>query len=77
MDEKKWAEAAKEFAVLTSKDSNYAIAWAFLARCLLRAGDREGAQRACDLGMPAALKLNHEVPIEELESVLNELKSEF
>ena len=77
MDEKRWGDAALEFSALTHHEPDYAIAWAFLARCLLRAGDRSGAQRACDLGMPAAQKLGHEVPIEELEAVLDELNSEF
>lgn len=77
MDEKRWAPAAKEFAYLTQKNPDYAIAWAFLARCYLRNGDRDAAQAACDKGMPAAQKLGHEVPIEELEAILDELNSSF
>lgn len=77
MDEKQWKEAASEFSILTKNNSEYAIAWAFLARCLLRSGDKLGAKSACDLGMPAARKLNHEIPIEELEAVMEELESEF
>ncbi|MBS1984841.1 MAG: hypothetical protein JST16_11790 [Bdellovibrionales bacterium] len=77
MDEKSWLPAAEQFEILVAQNPDYAIAWAFLARCLLNAGERERARDACDLGMPAAKRLNHEVPIEEIESVLEELDSEF
>ncbi len=77
MDEKKWSEAAHEFEILTENNLDYAIAWAFLARCHLRAGNREAAREACQKGLPAARKLNHEIPIEEIESVLEELDSDF
>ncbi len=77
MDERAWLEAARHFRTLVEQTPDYVIAWAFLARCLLEAGDREGARAAAETGMPLALKFNHEVPIEELEAVLEELNSEF
>jgi predicted Zn-dependent protease len=77
MDEKSWPLAIREFERLVAADADYAIAWAFLARCALNAGERDKARAAAERGMPAARKLGHDVPIEELESVLEELDSEF
>ena len=77
MDERKWFESAAEFKKLVEAKPDYVIAWAFLARCLLEAGDADGARSAAETGMPLARAFDHEVPIEELESVLEELDSEF
>ncbi|MEO5666922.1 MAG: tetratricopeptide repeat protein [Bdellovibrionota bacterium] len=77
MDERDFARAAGVFGELVDEKPDYVIAWAFLARSLLESGDRDGARRAAEAGMPLALKFNHEVPIEELEAVLEELSSEF
>jgi predicted Zn-dependent protease len=77
MDERDWKLAAQEFQSLVDSNPDYVIAWAFLARSLLESGDREAARKAAETGMPLARKFNHEVPIEELESVLEELDSEF
>ena len=77
MDEREWQLAANEFQSLVKAKPDYVIAWAFLARVLLEAGDRDAARKAAETGMPLALKFNHEVPIEELESVLEELDSDF
>lgn len=77
LDEKRWLEAIPHFERLVKNDPDYAIAWAFLARAALEAGDKAKARDACTRGMPAARKLNHEVPIEELESVLDALDSAF
>ena len=77
LDERAFALAASEFQRLVKATPDYVIAWAFLARALLESGDREGARSAAQTGMPLALKFNHEVPIEELEAVLEELDSEF
>lgn len=77
MDERQWLLAAAIFRSLVEETPDYVIAWAFLARCLLESGDRSAARSAAETGMPLALKFNHEVPIEELEAVLEELNSEF
>lgn len=77
MDEHQWRDAAKEFQNLVNLKPDYVIAWAFLARSWLEAGETNLARKAAESGMPLALKFNHEVPIEELESVLEELNSEF
>lgn len=77
MDERSFALAAGEFRKLIDENREYVIAWAFLARSLLESGDKDGARAAASTGMPLALKFNHEVPIEELEAVLEELDSEF
>jgi len=77
MDERDWSPAAIEFRKLVEMKPDYVIAWAFLARCLLESGDTEAARAAAETGMPLALKFNHEVPIEELESILEELNSDF
>ena len=77
LDERAYALAASEFRRLVASTPDYVIAWAFLARALLESGDREGARAAARSGLPLALKFNHEVPIEELEAVLEELDSEF
>ena len=75
--EKRWTEAASEFAELVARKPDFALAWSFLARARLAAGDRDGARRACAEGMPVALKQRHEVPTDELQAVLDELDSEF
>lgn len=77
MDERCFKDAALEFRRLVDETPDYVIAWAFLARSLLESGDRDGARAAATVGLPLALKFSHEVPIEELESVLEELDSEF
>ena len=77
MDERVWGPAAIEFQKLVEQKPDYVIAWAFLARSLLEGGDLEGARKAVDTGMPLARAFNHDVPIEELESVLEELDSDF
>lgn len=77
MDEKEWLRAIPEFERLVADNPDYAIAWAFLARCALNAGDRAKARAACEKGWGPARRLNHEVPIEELEAVERELDAEF
>ncbi len=77
MDERRWSEAAPEFRRLVAEKPDYAIAWGFLARTLLESGDRDGAREACTRGLPVARAFNHEVPIEEIEAVLEELDAEF
>ncbi len=77
LDERAYALAASEFRRLVAATPDYVIAWAFLARALLESGDRDAAREAVEKGLPLALKFNHDVPIEELESVLEELNSEF
>ena len=77
MDERSFADAAVEFRRLVEDKPDYVIAWAFLARSLLESGDLSAARTAAEHGMPLALKFNHEVPIEELEAILDELNSEF
>jgi predicted Zn-dependent protease len=76
-DEKRWAEAAPVFRKLVTQKNDYALAWAFLARALFESGDRQAAEEACQAGLPIARKQCHEIPLEEIESVLNDLKSEF
>lgn len=77
MDERSFVSAAAEFRKLIDQTPDYVIAWAFLARSLLESGDKDGARAAATTGLPLALKFNHEVPIEEIEAVLEELDSEF
>jgi len=76
-DEKNWSEAAPIFQKLVGLKPDYALAWAFLARSLLESGDRKAAERACQSGLPVARKQCHEIPLEEIESVLADLKSDF
>ncbi len=77
LDERQWLGASEEFKKIVKAKPDYVIAWAFLARSLLEAGDRDGAREAAEYGMPLARAFNHEVPIEELESILEELDSDF
>ncbi len=76
-DEKSWAEAALIFRKLVTQKNDYALAWAFLARSLFESGDRKAAEEACQAGLPVARKQCHEIPLDEIESVLSDLKSEF
>jgi predicted Zn-dependent protease len=76
-DEKKWSSAALVFQKLVTQKPDYALAWAFLARALLESGDRAGAEQACQAGLPVARKQCHEIPLEAIESVLEDLKSDF
>ncbi len=77
MDEKKWNEAKVEFEELVKIKKDYALAWAFLARCRLESGDRSGAKTAAEIGLPIARAQKHEVPTDEILAVLEELDSEF
>ena len=77
MDEKHWALAAVQFDLLTQNNPEYAISWAFLAKCRLRSGDRDGARLACENGLPVTRRQKHETPEEEMRAVLEELDSEF
>ena len=77
MDARRWHEAAAQFEALVNQDPNYAIAWAHMARCFLNAGDKVKARATCERGWPSVRKLNHELPIEELEAIEAELDSEF
>jgi predicted Zn-dependent protease len=77
MDEKKWKEAGREFESLVHLKKDYALAWAFLARCRLESGDRDGARTAAEMGLPIARAQKHEIPTDELLAVLEELESEF
>jgi len=77
LEEKNWAASAEVFQKLVEMKPDYALAWAFLARARLQAGDRIGARAACEAGMPVALKQRHEVPADEINAVLEELDSEF
>ena len=77
MDERQWLPAATEFQKLLELDPEYIIAWAFQARCYLEAGEHDKARYAAEKGLPLARAFNHEVPIEEIESILEELDSEF
>lgn len=77
LDENKWAEAAKHFETLVKEKADYALAWAFLARARLMAGDKVGARRACEMGLPIARAQKHEVPTDEILAVLEELESDF
>jgi predicted Zn-dependent protease len=76
-DEKKWALAVPHFTKLVEADPEYALAWAFLARAAFEAGDRERARKACQDGYPIAKKQCHEIPLDEIESVLRDLESDF
>jgi len=77
LDEKQWSLAATEFKKLVEQKPDYALAWAFLARSAFRAGDKLTAEWACELGLPVATAQKHEIPLEELMSVLEEIKAEF
>jgi predicted Zn-dependent protease len=77
LDERRWSEAVPHFRILIEDKPDYAIAWGFLARALLEAGDRDGARVACEKGLPVARAFNHDVPIEEIEAVLEELDGDF
>ena len=77
LDEKSWAAAVLEFERLVAQDPDYVIAWAFLARSALNAGDRAKARLAVDKGLPAARRFGHQDPITELEAVNRELESDF
>lgn len=77
MDERSWEASASEFEKLIEADPEYVIAYAFLARCYLEAGKEDKARDVAERGLPLAKAFNHDVPIEELESVLEELDSEF
>ncbi len=76
-DEKIWNEAVPLFEKLVIDNPEYALAWAFLARSAFEAGDRTRAERACKDGYPVAKKQCHEIPLEEIESVLRDLESDF
>ncbi len=77
LDEQKFKEAAFEFEILIKQKEDYALAWAYLARARLMSGDREGARAACEAGLPVAQKQCHEIPLEEIQAVLDDLDSEF
>jgi predicted Zn-dependent protease len=77
LEEKRFAEAVPHFERLVKDQPDYALAWAFLARARLQAGDREGARAACEQGLPHALAQRHETPEDEIRAVLDELDSEF
>jgi len=77
MTRKKWAESAKQFKRLVALKEDYALLGPFLRGALFESGDRKGAKEACDKGLPWAHKQCHEIPLEEIESVLRDLKSEF
>lgn len=77
MDEESWVPAMEQFKILIRDNPDYVIAWAFLARCALNAGDRDLARKACEDGLPHARRLNHEIPLAEIDAVLQELDSEF
>jgi len=77
MDEGNFLEAATQFERLVFDQPDYALGWAFLARCRLNAGDKEGARKAAESGLPIALAQKHEVPELEILSVLDEINSEF
>lgn len=77
MDAGRPVEAVPHLERLVADQADYALAWAFLARCRLQAGDRVGARAACEQGLPIALRQRHEVPESEIRAVLDELDSEF
>ena len=77
IDESRFQEAEPEFARLVRENPDYALAWAFLARCRLQIGDRDGARQACERGLPVTRAQKHEVPEAEMLAVLDELDSEF
>jgi predicted Zn-dependent protease len=77
MDEHQWKDAIREFEMLVQAKKDYALAWAFLARCKLENGDREGARIAAETGLPIAHAQKHEVPTDEILAVIEELESDF
>lgn len=77
MEVGRFDEAVPHFERLVADQNDYALAWAFLARARLAVGDRDGARRACDQGLPHALAQRHETPETEIRAVLDELDSEF
>lgn len=76
-DEKKFSEALKHFEYLVTHQDDFALAWSFLARCHLEAGDEVKAREAAEKGLALALSQKHEVPEMEARAVLDELDSEF
>ncbi len=77
VEEGRFAQARPHFERLVADQPDFALAWAYLARCCLQMGDREAARAACDRGLPLALAQKHEVPETEIRAVLDEMDSEF
>ena len=77
LDAQQFSEAVPEFRRLVQDNADYALAWAFLARSSLLAGDLPGARLACEQGMPVAKRQRHEIPESEIQAVLDELDSDF
>lgn len=77
MDQSNWAEARTHFEVLVRDNPTYALAWAFLARCLLNLDLKEECRAVCEQALPVARAQKHEVPLDEIESILSELDSKF
>ena len=77
LDEGRNGEAVGHFDILVKEKPDYALAWAFLARARLMTGDKDGARRACEQGLPVARAQKHEVPTDEILAVLEELESDF
>lgn len=77
MDLKQWDAAKLHFERLVADNPQYALAWAFLARSLLNLGLKDECRLVCEKAMPVVKAQRHEIPLEEIESVLAELDSEF
>jgi tetratricopeptide (TPR) repeat protein len=77
MDAQKWPEARIHFEKLVQNKADYALAWAFLARCLMSEGLKDEAREVCEKALPIARAQKHEIPLGELEAVMAELDSEF